>query len=143
MPGMVRRSTELLAATLAVMLWGCDACPDAHKDAVGAWDDVVGYALTVAASWGEIEVKDLDKGKNGMSETAARERQRWAEALDKAKRGKAAVAGLTGDYVAVSNQMAEELKVYEPPTNDADWKAKLGAAKNATYLAQSACGRSH
>ncbi len=139
MRAMLRSLLWLVIGSFAVLLSACDPCQDARRDAVRAWDNVVGHALDVAAEWGEIEVRDSSLGPHGMSDTAARERKRWAAALEKAKAGRDAMATFGPDFLTTVNQTYDTLSVMEPPRAKEDWKAKLSSAKRAAYLAQTVC----
>ena len=134
-----RSVPSIILVSLAALLSGCDACQDARDDAVRAWDAVVSHALDVAAEWGETEVKDSNRGRLGISETAERERKRWVTGLEKAKRARDAMVTLGPDFMTVVNQTVEELGTMEPRRANQDWQDKLANAKKAAYLVQTVC----
>jgi len=134
-----RGSLSFILVCFAALQWSCNACDEAHDDAVRAWEAVTSQALDVAAEWGEIEVRDSNRGRLGISDTAARERQLWVTGLDQAKRARDAMVTLGPDIMTVVNQTVDQLSAMDPPRNKPDWQDKLANAKKAAYLAQTSC----
>lgn len=127
-------------ALASLIVGGCDRCEQAHGDAVAAWDDVARFAKDIAAWWGKMEVEEGSKGRYGVPEVAAEERERWRKAHRTALDTKTAVVtAREGQRPPEVDKALDALTGLSPPRPYDDWGAKLEAAKRAVDRMAGVC----
>lgn len=136
---MIRRSIGALLPIVAIALGGCDPCDNARREATRAWGDVADHALTEAAFWGRSVVEELNKGRYGVPEVSAKERDRWRKGYEKAVEARGAAEGGLG-WTEELKKAHDLLSVMEPQKTNEDWQRKLEDAKDASYVVNTACG---
>lgn len=136
---MIRRSIGALLPIAAIALAGCNQCDTSRRGATRAWGEVADHALTEAAFWGKSVVEELNKGRYGVPEMSAKERDRWRKAYEKAVEARGVAEGGLG-WTEELKKAHDALTVLEPQKTNKDWQRKLKEAKDASYLVSTACG---